>query len=221
MKTTSSSRRLGSGGVVDVRGARSVRMMQDPELGGDLLLVGLVLAARLDFGLKVGRTVLDVGRLAFPGRGDQFADREVRWALRGDIRRYKPPSYEADVVGCLGPMVRAPRCRKKPVLRGYLHDWSTGEAVPHVACSKHSSWFWQLARQDHAMKPEVPVLAPANHGGVLARHIPEVDWRRLWRRLDPAWVEHPEKRPWPRPTLELVLGGGEDGGGERPRLTPM
>jgi hypothetical protein len=196
----------------DARGARVVRMMEDPELGGDTLLVGILLASRVDLGLKV-KGVRELGRLAFPDSGDSFW--QAKRAFKNDIRRYRPPGY---VGGCGGPMVRRATCGRNPQISGYLRDWKTGDLVPHLACPRHRDWWHQVDRAHRAAKPDVVPLPVANHGGALARHMPEFDWPKFWIQLDPHWVEHPEVKPWPKPSLSLVLGNGDGGSGDRPVL---
>lgn len=123
--------------MTDIRGARILRLMDDPLIGGDLLLVALGLAAQFDL------------------------------------------------------------------------DWDFGGH--HEAMAKR---LWPDARSLHwkitnVFKMDMP---RADHRSALAPHFPELDWQAFWRLLDPRWVEHPEVSPWPKPSLQLVLGDGESRG---------
>lgn len=203
--------------MTDARGVRSIRMLEDPELGGDLLLVGLVLAARLDFGLMPATNMSEIGALAF-GKGRRRDSQQVRYLLKGDIRRYRRPQSSWDD-RCDAPMIRRDGpCGKaaSSAYMGWLTDWTTGVSTLHRACSRHNDWWRQEQRRNRADKPDIVPLPYANHGGLLRKHLPEFGWPKLWAKLDPKWVEHPEVVPWPKPPLSLVLGDG-DGAVQRGR----
>lgn len=92
---------------------------------------------------------------------------------------------------------------------GAVTDWATGEMHHLAVCSRHKGWFDEQRWANQAAQPTQPEnvpLPPANHGGVLAKHFPEINWPKFWRKLDPSWVEHPEVVPWPKPPLTLLLG---------------
>ena len=91
--------------MTDVRGARSLRMMRDPNLSGDTLLVGLVLAARVDFGLKL-KGLKQLAALAFPDGTERANYYRAKKAFRDDIRTYRPPIRHMDEAVCDAPMVR-------------------------------------------------------------------------------------------------------------------
>lgn len=208
--------------MTDIRGARIVQMLQDPELGGDLLLVGLVLAARLDFDLAPATNMAEIGALAF-GKSKRWSTQQARSVLKDDIRRYRRPqsSWEDR---CDATMIRRDGpCGKmaSSAYQGWLTDWSTGESTLHRACSRHRDWWRKEQLRNRAAKPDIVPLPNANHGGVLRKHLPEFGWTKLWKKLDPKWVEHPEVTPWPKPTLSLVLGDAEDTDGARPLLTTI
>lgn len=196
--------------MTDVRGARIVRLIEDPEVSGDLLLLGVGLAAKLDFGLDVGDFTFSTlgGRLWSSFTGD-LSVWKTREAFRRDMRTYRPPGFGGRT--CTAPMVRrSGECGKGASSSGYLTDWATGEMRPVVACSRHRSWFWDLTAANRAERPDSPPLPCANYGGALVPHFPRIDWRKFWRRLDPSWVEHPETKPWPKPDLTILLGDAED-----------
>jgi hypothetical protein len=204
--------------VSDARGARIVRLIEDPAVGGDLLLVALGMAAKYDFGLRYG-TKLD-GLAGMLWSTSQTSAFRIREALRRDARTYKPPESGGRL--CTAPMIRrAGECGKSASASGYLTDWSTGEMRLAGGCGRHVSWFWDLSKANWAARPEAPPLPCANHGGALVSHFPRIDWRKFWRRLDSRWVEHPEVKPWPKPDLTLVLGDTGPERDDRSASTPL
>lgn len=201
--------------TTDVRGARIVRLLQDPAVGGDLLLVAMALSAKYDFGLDTGGTLDDVAALLWPGRPVRSQRFQIEEVLRRDIRTYKPPRLENK---CTAPMQRrSGLCGRNATLSGYVVDWATGEKHSSGGCGRHLVWAHQAHRENWAAKPPDPPLPHANHGGVLRVHFPLLNWNEFWGRLDPQWRRHPERTTWPKPTLRLLLGDG-DGLGERPLL---
>lgn len=200
----------------DVRGARIVRLIEDPAVGGDLLLVALGMAAKYDLGLRYGTSLNGLASMLWST--SKMSAHSMRDALRRDARTYKPPERTRWV--CTAPMIRrAGECGKPATATGYLTDWKTGEMHPTGGCSRHSDWFHQTKRANWAARPETPPLPCANHGGALVPHFPRIDWRAFWRRLDSRWVEHPEVKPWPKPDLTLVLGDTGPAGGSRSLLS--
>jgi len=189
--------------AMDARTRRIQRMLADPELGGDLLLCGLVMAAHVDLGFG-GRSLLALAKTAWPHESDQTALGRAKRTLADDSRRYRPPEPES--TGCDAPMSRRARCGQRPgrAVMGLITDWSTGERQWLQACSRHREWADARFRENTVARPPSPPLPPANSGGVLARHLPTINWPRLWSALDPTWAPHPE--PADRPALHLVHG---------------
>lgn len=206
----------------DVRSRRLERMLDDPDLSGDLLLVGLAFARFLDFGgIPPGKRLSTglVARSVWPTRPPSLRAYTVQRTLAADARTYKPVR---ETSRCGAPMVRRPgACGRGTSSYGLITDWDTGEQNDIGACSRHREWLRDLRRRNEADRPEHPPLPAANHGGILARHIPEFGWPKIWAwATDGLWVEHPEGTPWRRPTLALHLGDGE-GGGARPLLASV
>ncbi len=202
--------------MADVRGARIARLINDPEVSGDLLLVGMILAAARDFDGVQAPNVRDIAALAWPDRPSDHAYWRTTEAFRRDIRTYEPPRGDDKCGAPPGP--RGGICRRNATIRGWRTDWSTGEMTELAACSKHKAWFDAAWKANRDVKPDVAPLPTANHGGVLAKHFPELNWRKFWSQLDPHWVEHPETKPWPKPNLSLVLGDGDETTSDRPVL---
>jgi hypothetical protein len=195
----------------DVRGRRLHRMLADPDLTGDLLLLGLALAVAEDI---EGRSVSKLSGLARQIWPRMRSRDDVLWKLRHELQRdtrtYRPPEMRGQ---CAAPMQRRTTpCGRRFVVMGYHIDFATGERYEVAACSRHQDWYrsvdrlYELDRKQH---PDIPMPC-ANSGGVLARHFTEIDWPKLWLWADPQWVEHPETVPWPKPTLTLLVGDDTD-----------
>jgi hypothetical protein len=196
---------------------RTVQMLADPELGGDLLLVGLALAGLLDLGAPRGgeRVRLgDVAKLAWPrSPGTRYILGRV---LAGDARTYRAPEPSFGEDRCTAPMLRRPgTCGRARSCYGYLTDWVTGEQNWIVACTRRGGWWNAQRAENEAARPARPPVPAANHGGVLARHFPEPPWPQVWTwATGGTWFEHPEEQPWPRPSLTLYVGDGGDEDGD-------
>jgi hypothetical protein len=187
-------------------------MLDDPECTGDLFALGISL---LDF--AVLRIDGDEKSWAYYGKRawGESHNWKIRDVLRKDIRRYdalKDAESRDPARRCGAPMVRRQGpCGQSAGLRALLTDADTGRKQWIAACSRHRDWFESRVRANRA---EVEVANPerpaANAGGVLARHIPEIDWETTWRKLDPKWTPPPESTPEEvplKPKLTLVLGG--------------
>lgn len=209
-------------------------MLADPDLTGSLLTVGVSLAARLDFGgpwPDLAEIATEVCRPPEPPSAFVTAPVSANLAhaseslpkwhmvahwLREDARTYQPPRL---VYRCAAPMVRKTGvCGRSAREVTYLTNWSTGERIPLAGCSRHEEWFKATRRAHLESKPGPVPLPKANHGGVLARHFPEIDWPALWHDLDRRWVQHPEPVPWPKPTLTLLRGDAHPTDAPRPAL---
>lgn len=196
-------------------------MFDDPACVGDLLLAGVALAWMVDIN-RPERLNIKAFRLAarpvFPpnryGRGPLDT---LLTVLRADIRRY---SIEHDPdsrlkgywdIPCGAPMIkRSGPCGQHATDREEVADHDTGRRRYIGACSRpeHKKWLREVIKRNQADGNEAPVPA-ANAGGVLARHLPEIDWYVLYRYLDSKWGPPPEESPWRPPTLSLHLGDAE------------
>lgn len=191
-------------------------MLDDPECTGELLSLGISL---LDFAvLRIDRDETSWRYYAVRAWGDKagYTSRYgIREVLRKDIRRYDAlaDANERDPARrCGAPMVRRQGpCGQSASRRALLTDLQTGRKQWLAGCRRHEGWFnaqVRANRQDAAEAVEA-VRPPANAGGVLARHIPEIDWHAAWQKLDPAWTPPPEAEPeivTVYPKLRLVLG---------------
>jgi hypothetical protein len=109
---------------------RTVQMLADPELGGDLLLVGLALAGLLDLDApRAGERVRlgDVAKLAWPRTpGTRYILRRV---LAGDARTYRAPEPSFGEDCCTAPMLRRPaNVRPREKLLRLRHRLGNGRA---------------------------------------------------------------------------------------------
>lgn len=107
-----------------------------------------------------------------------------------------------------------------------LIDPATGERMWVGACTNTAckAWFAAvLERNERELATNPPPRPPANTGGVLERHLPEIDWWAIYRHLDETWTPPPENETWHRPKLQLVLGEPEPAvmPAERPALTVL
>jgi hypothetical protein len=195
----------------DVRGARIVQLLEDPLVGGDLLLVAVGLAAKYDFGLGYDGKLNTLAELLWSTHPLTWGPHwKIRDVFRQDIRTYKPPRPQ--IYRCTAPMVRRDGlCGRNATMSGYLTDWATGEKTYAGGCRRHYDWFNAQHKANWQAQPDLVPLPCANHGGALRVHFPKIDWPAFWRKLDPTWVEHPEAHAWPKPDLQLVLGDADDG----------
>lgn len=189
---------------------RIAAMLADPECTGDLFSLGVAL---LDFAILRNRDHKNWAHYAeqvwdFRGR------RYIHGVLRKDIRRYDAiqDADERDPARrCGAPMVRRQGpCGNSASRRALLTDSLTGRKQWIAGCKRHEDWFNDRVRSNRADIEEIAdaVRPAANAGGVLARHIPEIDWEAVWVKLDPSWERPPEADPEPvsvYPKLRLVL----------------
>ena len=193
--------------------SRIAAMLDDPECGGDLLALGVAL---LDFAvLRIDRDERSWKFYAKRAWGTG-SDWRIRDVLRKDIRRYdalKDAEGRDPARRCGAPMVRRQGpCGQSAGLRTLLTDPDAGRKQWIAACSRHRDWFEARVRSNRLAveQTEAVTRPPANAGGVLARHIPEIAWEDTWRKLDPKWTPPPEAEPEEvplKPRLRLVLGG--------------
>jgi hypothetical protein len=215
--------------------ARLRRMLADPECVGELLLVGIGMARCVDLGdppwaedgymdLReiadriYGRRQLSSGNILGTihyDRADISPRKRIRGVFFADRRRY---SAEVDGdrgfhgVTCGRPMVRREGvCGRNPAhdLRRRLTDPVTGQRRTIAACSQKAcrAWFADLlARNAAELKQHPAPQPPANTGGVLQRHLPELNWTKIWARVDETWRPPPEGERFERPRLTLLHG---------------
>ncbi len=187
-------------------------MLEDPECNTELFALGVAL---LDYVvLRINSEERSWAYYAKRAWGETSRHR-IRDVLGKDIRRYDAISDATSrdpARRCGAPMVRRQGpCGQSASLRALLTDPDTGRKQWIAACSRHREWFEGRVRSNRAQvevaNPERP---PANTGGVLARHIPEIDWHEIWLRIDPKWTPPPEAEPEQvplKPKLSIVLGG--------------
>lgn len=198
-------------------------MVDDPDLSGDLLIVGLGIARQIALGeTRVRGSYLErlLGGSPYvdrdeDGRRTVFTPR-TEAVLLGDVRRYRIPRGTRM---CETPTPRKSACeRPAPLAAGTVTDWTTGERRYVEVCTRHRAWAEDLIAANRADQPARPPRPRANRGGVLRRHLPWMDWPSIWLRLNPRWEAPSEVEAWPRPTLTLHLGDAEDVDTARPLL---
>lgn len=208
-------------------------LLADPQVTGDLLLIGMWLARAAHLHLPAPATgdghstwqLPDIAADLFPlhitqastfngqveGSATEPDWRRVFEVLKNDIRRYDakadqpfPPWARPR---CSGPMVRRVDCGKPSFTWAYLTVLETGRKRMVGACRKHHDWLLneRSANAEAVKAAEVP-RPHANVGGLLAPHFPDIDWPALWVGLDPTWTAPPEVLTSARPKLRVVLG---------------
>jgi hypothetical protein len=219
-------------------------LMADPQIVGDLLLVGLWLSRAVHLqepapgeggwsmrdmaaDLFPPCTPLPVGSFnGVPDRPDPDLNlRRIREVVKNDVRRYDPwadlPAGRPKTTPCAGPAARKPVCGKPAYTWSMVTDPATGRRRMLGACRRHIDWYWQERDANRAACEAVAVpRPPANTGGNLARHIDAIDWPALWGVLDPEWTAPPECDSWVRPKLKLLTGdldARQAGLAEKPR----
>lgn len=192
---------------------RIANMLDDPDCTDDLFTLGVSL---LDLAvLRINRDERSWSFYAERAWGSK-SNWKLRDVLRKDIRRYdaiKDAEARDPARRCGSPMIRRQGpCGNSASLRTMLTDPDTGRKQWIAACSRHRDWFEDRVRNNRLAVEQTEAVErpPANAGGVLARHIPEIAWEDLWRKLDPNWTPPPEAEPEEvplKPRLQLVLGG--------------
>lgn len=218
---------------------RIAGMLADGECVGELLLVGIGMARCLDLGDPVwpagesmplkpiayavyGRYRLGMDML-LPDRsahGDTHPRRRIRDVFFQDRRRYSA-SVDGDSSPGWGTICGRPMQRREGLCgrsaswdqKRRLTDPLTGRRHTVGACSQPRcrSWFADLLERNATeLKAHPAPVPPANTGGVLERHLAEIDWWKVWRHVDENWTPPPEGERFTRPTLTLVMSDGDD-----------
>lgn len=211
-------------------------MLTDPDCVGELLLVGIGMARCLDLGEPgwvdghmpmpliaeaiYGTRPLPT-RLVGVGKPHTTADsdprRRISAVFRSDRRRYDPdfdagPAWHG--VTCGRPMLRRDGlCGRNTSRSRRLTDPADGSRRWVGACSNRlcQGWLADLVARNAAELKANPAPVPAaNSGGVLERHLPEINWWKVWRHVDKDWTPPPEGRRFERPKLTLVMGEPEE-----------
>lgn len=208
--------------------ARIAGMLADPDLVGELLLVGIAFARSIDLDepscadgtLPTGDiaeaiygrawhppTIAHFGWAHIPRVTDSGRKR-LHDVLHSDIRRYRPTDVWSRVT-CGRPMIqRDGLCDRAASHTEQLTDPATGERNWVGACSNRACRAWLTAVRDanrQRLAEYPPPIPPANAGGVLARHLDEIDWLALWGNLDSAWSPPPEVEALPGRRLRLIV----------------
>jgi hypothetical protein len=211
---------------------RLTGMYADPECVGELLLVGAAMGRSIDLGdpgwvdgSMPMKAIADAvyghhwlpGQMLVPGRhrGDDHPRKRIRSVFFADRRRYDPDSdpdaTQWAMLTCGRPMVRRDGlCHRHATNSKRLTDPATGLRSYVGACGQKAckAWLADLLERNRTELAANPAPTPAaNTGGVLERHLPEIDWWAVWRHVDKNWSPPPEGRPFERPTLKLVVDG--------------
>lgn len=201
-------------------------LIADPDITGDLLLIGLWLArATVLDDPKPGEGRWSTKAIArdLYGRGRAYSVTgmgmdshvpshhmvTVREALRKDLPRYDPFIDNPGEDHCGAPMPRAPFCRRSVMSSGFSTDPDTGRMIPFAVCGRkdHQQWWRGQDRERRALLGElgdrVP-KPPANTGGALQRHIRGIGWAKFYKLLDSRWEPPAEGASTRKPSLKVV-----------------
>lgn len=197
------------------------RMIDDPDLTGDALLLALGAAERMHFPErykgrpKSERSWYGIARRVFPARVEGHPERVLRGVLADDIPRYEWIDEFRDR-RCGAPMIRREgKCGQAASITWGDRDPVTGEGKLVGLCRRHERS--ELGRQIRALRMERlrewrengEPEPPANRGGVLARYF-DTDWQRLYEWASPSRAARakPDGKPAtpPRPVLTLIRG---------------
>lgn len=187
-------------------------MLDDPECTGNLFSLGVAL---LDFAILGDRESKEFAHYAKQAWGHS-SEYSIKGVIKGDIRRYdaiKDADERDPARRCGAPMIRRQGpCGQSASRRAMLTDAITGRKQWVAGCRRHEDWFDSQVRANRSEVAEITEAErpPANAGGVLARHIPEINWEAVWRHCDQSWTPPPEVEPKPvlvYPKLRLVIGG--------------
>ena len=195
------------------------RVLADARADAQLKLLAVLLRREADLGEK--RTTRQMMDVVFPRRDlrDSAHAQSAAWRrmLVEDIRRYEPQLAVPPNPTCPAMMPRAKRlCGRYPARSALMTNPLTGERVWIGYCRRHLEAFEEIWELNHhaVMKAREQGGIPRPYaiaGGVVAAHVPEVDWPALWKKLKPEWEPYPERSQGPapvKPTLRLILGEG-------------
>lgn len=193
------------------RDERHRKMLNDPDLTGDLLLFALgldeVIATRQAQGRKTSGKSWTTAITRLVSGDEGYRRHWAKHVVERDVPRYEPAKSQGR--GCIAPMIRREGLCGQPGTAHVLDlDPMTGEGREGYLCSRHrgrEAVYLELKRQWHSNGKPCP---PANTGGVLRRYF-NADWDAIYRWASP-WREPMEggrEATPPRPTLRLIPGG--------------
>jgi hypothetical protein len=153
----------------------------------------------------------------------------IQQTIRADLPRYAPPEGDTGITTCQAPAPGGEGLCGRSVTRGCrVSDPGTGRWRLAGWCSRHTrqAAAAEAAERDLLVRG-VPEPDP-NVGGLLACHVPALDWARTYAWADPTWVPPRlgvRRDDWPAPdttttrALQVLPGGGEPAPGDPPVLT--
>jgi hypothetical protein len=185
------------------------RMLADPELTGNTLLLAIGIAEAV----------------TAPGAGSKVPLQPIaeklgvtrhfiRYVIADDRPRYEPRTEWP--LPCRGQMIRRPGlCGQNSTNRFWLwYPADTGEREEIGACSRHRLEVQAITERSRqawiaAGKP----TPPGNTGGHLERYFGG-DWDVTYAWATPSWKRPPSStvRTDMRPALRLIIGGADDDG---------
>jgi hypothetical protein len=118
----------------------------------------------------------------------QAAER-VRHVIGADVPRYRPPTGDGDTCQAPGP---GGVCGRPAAQAGRVSDPGTGRWRMVGHCHRHlgRAGVVEAAERARQASGRLPVPDP-NAGGLLAVHVPFLDWDRTYAWADPSWTPPP------------------------------
>jgi hypothetical protein len=200
--------------AIMARDERRRRMLNDPDLTGELLLFALaldeVIVTRKEQGRRTLRNwVQEVAVLAHE-ETSYYLRYWGKSVLRDDFPRYEAPRPHGRTV-CVAPMIRREGpCGKVASLSWIDSDPITGESMHVGLCARHRGGEVQAYydRRHAEWVANGKPIPPANTGGVLRRYF-SADWDSIyqWARPGSTPMEGGREATPPRPKLRLIPGG--------------
>ncbi|WP_306365484.1 hypothetical protein [Nocardia sp. CC227C] len=203
--------------AIMARDERRRRMLNDPDLTGDVLLFALALDELLATRKEQGRRslknwVAEVAELAH-GTDDYYQRYWGKKVIRDDFPRYEVIDRNPGRPRCVAPMVRREGvCGRSSQVWFVDPDPETGEGRYVGLCRRHRpglEGYYERRREQWRRngKPR----PPANTGGVLRRYF-NADWDAIyqWARPGVEPMEGGREATPPRPKLRLIPGGESD-----------
>ncbi|MGW2666085.1 hypothetical protein ACWCW7_34460 [Nocardia tengchongensis] len=196
------------------RDERRRRMLNDPDLTGDLLLFAMaldeVIVTRREQGRRSLRNwVIDVAALAHGTDRAYYVRHWGRNVVGDDIPRYEPQGSNRRGIGCVAPMLRREGlCGKRSSVLLTDYEPETGIAQHVGLCARHRGLEAGYEQRRLAWIEHGKPLPPANTGGVLRRYF-DADWDAIyhWARPGLKPMEGGREATPPRPKLRLLSGG--------------
>lgn len=210
-------------------------LLADDGVRGDMLLVAMWLgrAVHLNVPVRVEGEGWSAQQMCIDLFGGRRGFNPFVEVLRNDRPRYDPDldpvnaDYRPHWGPCGAAMIRREGlCGQAATNHGLATDLTTGHRYRIRACARHKPWYDKtiIENKEAVAATTVPVPVPAqNTGGLLDRHLPELNWDALYVWAVPKWTPPPATgQKVVKPKLQLFTTPIIDPDDRpRPRLTSV